>query len=90
MKNNTISCHQAGVIAGIMMLVLKLTSLPSLMYSCSEIGGVISIFLMCGFSIIILALILWLKNKYNNMNFFDILSKFLTKIGAKIVYFVLS
>ena len=89
MKNNTISCHQAGVIAGIMMLVLKLTSLPSLMYSCSEIGGVISIFLMCVFSIIILALVLWLKNKYNNMNFFDILSKFLTKIGAKIVYFVL-
>lgn len=89
MNKNTISCHQLGVISAIMMLVLKLTNLPSIMYSCSEIGGVISIVLMCLFNILILLLIIWFKKKYNNLSVYDILSKLLTKVGAKLIYFIL-
>ena len=89
MRSNTISCHQAGVIAGVMTLVLKLTNLPSLLYTGSEIGGVLSIILICSYYIIFLSLIVWLKKKYNDLSLFEIMSKFLTKFGARIIYLIL-
>lgn len=90
MKNKiSISCHQFGVIAGLMLLTLKLTSLPSLMYESSEIGGVFSICIMCLFNIAILGLLVWIKLKYNNRSIFDILSAFWGKFITRLLYFIL-
>lgn len=84
----SISCHQTGVIAALLLLTLKLTSLPSLMHNASEFGAVLSIFIICLFNIGVLALIIWLKKKYNNMGLFDIISKFLGAFVARLIYFV--
>lgn len=88
-KNNTISCHQTGVISAIMLLVLKLTSLPSLMYTGSEFGGVISIILICLFDILLLWLIVWLKKKYNNKNLYGIFCNIFGFFLTKMIYFIL-
>ena len=88
-SRDSISCHQTGVIAGIMLLVLKLTSLPSLMYDASEIGGIVTIVLICLFNILVLALIVWLKKKYENKNLYDIFCGFLGRPLTKIIYFIL-
>ena len=88
-KTNTISCHQTGVIASLMLLVLKLTSLPSLMYECSEIGGVVTIITICLLNILFVWLLVWLKKKFKNMSFYDIFSAFLGKIITKFLYFAL-
>lgn len=88
-KSNTISCHQVGIIAGAMLLVLKLTSLPSLLYTGSEMGGVISIALICLFNIAFLALIVFVKKKHKNCNLYSIFCNIFGKIVTKLVYFVL-
>ena len=85
----TISCHQTGVLAGLLLLVLKLTSLPSLMYESNEIGGLTAIILICLFNIGIIALLIWLKKKYENLSLYDIFCKFFGKFLTKTIYFVL-
>lgn len=88
-KTNTISCHQTGIMAGLLLLVLKLTSFPSLMFECNEVGGFVSIILICLLNIGFLALIVWLKKKFNNLSFYEILKKYLGTILTKIIYFLL-
>lgn len=89
MKNSSsISCHQAGAISAIMLLVLKITSLPSLMHNCSEVGGVVAICLICASNIAFLALIVWLKKRYNN-SLFNIFSNFLGTFITKFLYLIL-
>ena len=89
-SKDSISCHQTGVIAGLMLLVLKLTSLPSLMYGCSEIGGVFSIALICLFNIAVLGIIVWLKKKFDNKSIYSIISMFLGTFLTKIIYIILA
>ncbi len=90
MNNKTsISCHQTGVILALLFLVLKLTSLPSLMYQCNEIGGVISISVFCIYNIAIVGLFIWIKKKYNNKSFFEITSMFIGTILTRIIFFIL-
>ena len=88
-KTNTISCHQLGIIAALLLVVLKFTSLPSLMYDNGEIGGIILITIIILFNIAVLGLIIWLKKKYKNKNLYDIFCKFLSVPITKILYFVL-
>lgn len=85
----TISCHQTGVLAGLLLLVLKLTSLPSLMYQSNEIGGLTAIILICLFNIGVIALLVWLKKKYENLSLYDIFCGILGKFLTKAIYLVL-
>ena len=75
--------------AGVLLLVLKLTSLPSLMFKCSEIGGIISIVIISLFNIGFLALLVWLKKKFPKKSFYTIFCSFFGKILTKILYFLL-
>ncbi len=89
MNKTSISCHQTGVLAGLLLLVLKITSLPSLMHSCSEVGGVVSITVYCVVNIAFLALIIKLKKTHNNKSMYEIFCGMFGKIFAKIIYFML-
>lgn len=88
-KINTISCHQTGVLMAILILVLKLTSYPSLLYTGSEYGGIISILFVCLFDIGFIFLIIYLKKKYKNQNIYDIFSKIIGKIATKLIFLLL-
>lgn len=89
MNSDSISCHQAGVIAGFMLLVLKLTSFPSLMADCSEVGSILSLIIICLFNVGIIALIFWIKRKYNNKSLYSILSSAIGGFLTKVIYFIL-
>lgn len=88
-KTNTISCRQVGILASLMLLVLKFTSLPSLMYGAGEFGGFFGIIIICIFNLGIMALIVWVKKKYKNKNLYEIFKLYLGTILTKMLYFVL-
>ena len=89
MNNDTINCHQFGIIASLLLLTLKLTSLPALLYECNNVGGVVSIFVIIVINALVILLIFWLKTKYKNQSIYDIFSKHIGVVLTKLLYFIL-
>ena len=82
----TINLRQMACIAGIMIFANKILVLPSLFF---DKVGVDGFFILLGYFIIdliLLAVFFRIKSVYKKETFFHILSKFLTKYGAYVVY----
>ena len=85
-KANKISCRQLGVLSAILLLVLKFTSLPSLMYESGEYGGFFGIVIICLFNMGFIFLFVILKKTYKNKSLYNIFKSFLGPIITKIIY----
>ncbi|MBO7527366.1 MAG: GerAB/ArcD/ProY family transporter [Clostridia bacterium] len=88
MNNQTISCHQVGIIASILLLTLKFTNLPALLYNINGIGGIITILIIFLFNFIFIGIIIWLKSKYKSESLYNILSKNIGVFFTKILYII--
>lgn len=85
-NNKPISAHQAGVIAGILLFTLKMTSLPSLIYEYTKTGAVLATAVVMALNILFLCVIVWLKKKFGGLSLYEIFEKYLGKIFTKILY----
>ena len=86
MNNSTISCHQLGILASVLLLTLKFTSLPALFFETNGVGGVISISLIVILNIVFVLFLVWIKTKFKVAGFYEILCEYLGKFVAKAVY----
>ena len=83
-----ITPRQAGIFCFLMLFSSKILALPSILFKDAGYFAffIIVIFLLA--EIFFLYIFIKLKEKYINLSFFDILSKFLGKIVTKIIYFL--
>ncbi len=81
-----ITPRQAGIFCFLMMLSSKILALPSLLYKDTGYFALVIIFILLGLELFFLYIFIKLKEKYINLSFFDILSKYLGKIVTKIIY----
>ena len=88
MNKETINCHQFGIIASVLLLTLKFTSLPALLYECNNVGGVVSISVIVVINVLFIILLFWLKNKYKNLGIYEILSNGIGTLLTKAIYFI--
>lgn len=88
MNNQSISAHQTGAIAGILLFTLKMSSLPSLFYKYNKTGAILSVITVVVLNALFLGLVVWLKQKYKNMSLYAILSEKLGVFLTIIIYFV--
>lgn len=84
-----ISMRQAGILVMICLLANKLLILPSLMFQDVKSDAIFSIILLFAFEFLALPIFFKLKRKYPNEKLFNIIAKFLSKVGAKIIFLVL-
>ena len=89
MSNQSVSCHQVGIISAILLLSLKFTNLPALFFEINGIGGVVSIFAIFILNLLFICFLLILKYKFKDKSFYEILSKSIGIILAKTIFFVL-
>lgn len=83
-----ITARQAGILCFLMMLSSKILALPSLLYKDVGYFAMIIFLMLLSMEVLFLFVFIKLKEKYINLSFFDILSKFLGKIITKIIYFL--
>lgn len=88
MNNETISPHQVGVISGLLLFTLKMTSLPSLIYKYNGIGAILSFITVIALNVLFLMLVVWFKQKYPSITLYDLLKNKLGVVVAKILYFL--
>ena len=84
-----ISMRQAGVISAFCILSNKILILPSLMYGQTKADSIFLITLMFAIDFLALPIFFKLKKTYPNLKLFELLSKFLTKYIAKLIFGVL-
>lgn len=83
-----ISSRQAGILCFIMMFSSKIIILPSLIYADARDMSILVLLTSLLFESLLLYFFIKIKEKYQNSSFFEILSKYLSKIVAKIIYFL--
>ena len=88
-KEKSVSAHQTGVMAGILLFTLKLTNLPSFLYESSQTGALIDIVVICLVNLLFIGLIIWIKQKHKNKSLYDILSNTIGVFLTKAIYFIL-
>lgn len=86
MNKETISAHQTGVLAGILLFTLKMTSLPSILYKYNGTGALISVIVVITLNVLFLWLVVWVKQKYSNISMYDLLKAKLGTFITKILY----
>ena len=85
----SINLRQMGCLAGVMIFANKILVLPSLFFDKLGADG---LFILIGYflvDLLLLAVFFSIKLIYQKETFFDVLSTFLTKYGAIIVYFLI-
>lgn len=88
MNKDKISSHQTGVIAGLLLFTLKMTSLPSLLYKYNGTGAIFSIIFVVCLNILFLLLVVWVKKIYPEQSLYDIFKQKLGVFLTKMLYFV--
>ncbi len=88
MKSDTISTHQLGVIAGILLFTLKMSSLPSLIYKYNASGAIVSTFVVIVLNILFVWLVVWFKQKYKNATIYDIFKQKMGIFLTKLLFFI--
>lgn len=88
MEQNTVSSHQVGVLAGVLLLTLKLTNLPAQLYGLNGAGGIISLSVVIFLNIIFVCLLIWLKSKFKNQGLYEILKTYLGVVLTKLFYII--
>lgn len=81
-----LNARQTAIITAGMFLSLKVLSLPSLFYNYAGLESFFLFVLMMAIDLFCLWLILLLKQRKNNFNLFNFLSKYLGKFVAKLIY----
>lgn len=88
MNNDTISAHQTGVIAGLLLFTLKMSSLPSLLYKYNRSGAIFTLLIVVALNALFLWLIVWLKKKYPKYDLYNLFKKKLGVVLTKTMYLV--
>lgn len=86
MSNESISPHQVGIISGVLLFTLKITSLPSLIYKYNGVGAILSFLAVITLNVLFLILVVWFKQKYPNISFYQLIKEKLGVIIAKLLY----
>ena len=86
---NTISMSQTAVLSAFCILSNKILLLPSLMYGDTKADSIFVMLLMFILDFLTLPIFLKLKKAYPDKKLTVIISKFLTKYVAKIIFIVL-
>lgn len=87
---DSISVRQAGILLVLAIISNKVLLLPSLLFETSKTDGIFVMVVAFCVEIVLLPLFLWLKNKFPDMSFSQILKKYLTAWPAKIVLLLLA
>lgn len=88
MVKDTISAHQTGAIAGIILFTLKMTALPSLIYKYNGTGAIISVIFVISLNALFLGLVVWIKQKYPNESLYELFAQKLGIFLTKFLYFI--
>ena len=88
MNKDTISAHQMGVIAGVLLFTLKMSALPSLIYNYNGAGSIISVIVVITLNALFLGLVVWVKQKYKSESLYDILVNKIGIVLTKLLYFI--
>ena len=88
MNNQTVSCHQAGIMSALLLLTLKFTNLPAMLFEINGIGGVVTVFAIFLLNFLFILILIWLKSKYKNESLYNILVKNIGTLLTKTLYIV--
>lgn len=88
MVKDTISAHQTGAIAGIILFALKMTALPSLIYKYNGTGSIIAFVFVIILNTLFLWLVVWIKLKYPMVSLYDIFKSKLGIFVTKLLYLI--
>ena len=86
----TISLRQIACLAGFMIFANKVLVLPSLFYDSVGVDGVLLLILLFTVEILILSIFFRLKKTFKTESFFQILSRFLSKYVAILIYIAIA
>lgn len=86
---NKISMNQAGILIAFSILANKILILPSLMYGQTQADSIFVLIILFLLDFLALPIFIKLKSKYANMKLAEILSGFVGKYVAKIIFAIL-
>ncbi len=86
MQKNSINASQTGILMFFLCFTNKILIMPSLLYKQVKTDGILTYLFGFLIDFILLFLFIFLKKKYQNLSFFQILSKNLTKYIAIFIY----
>ncbi|MDD2445493.1 MAG: GerAB/ArcD/ProY family transporter [Clostridia bacterium] len=85
----TLSVRQTALLCSIMIFTSKLLILPSLFFHENKYGGFLCVVVVFIIELSILYFFIKLKEKYNNISLYDLLSSYLPKLIVKIIFIAL-
>ena len=83
---DSISMRQAGILALFVIFSNKILLLPGLMHEYIKADAIFAIFLLFGIEFMAIPILLKLKRTFPNSKLYDVLKKYLTIVGAKLIY----
>lgn len=88
MKNN-LTCHQTALFCSIIFLSGKLILLPALFFGANKLGGIFSLVLIMAIELVFLYVLLLLKKRNKNLDFYSTFRNKLGVVVTKIIFFIL-
>ena len=85
-----VTFRQLACYCGFILMSMKVLSLPSLLYSFNQRGGLVVGLLLMMVEVLMIVLALFIKRKFPNMALYELISMKLGKFVAKFVYFLLA
>lgn len=85
---NKISMHQAGIFVALCILSNKILLLPSLMFEQTRADSIFVMLILFALDFMALPIFFKLKRRFPDLKLFEIISKFLTKYIAKIIFLI--
>ncbi len=83
-----LSSKQAGIITFLSVISLKAVVFPAVLYFYAGTSGYVTVLMAMLFDFLILLSYLWVMKQNPDMTFFDIITNFIGKICAKIVFII--
>ncbi len=84
-----ISMRQAGIIIFLTIFSNKILLLPALMYKNIEADSLFAVIMLFAIELLCLPILMSLKRKFPGDSLHDILKRYITAVGAKLVYTIL-
>lgn len=84
-----ISMHQAGILVAFGILANKVLLLPSLMFNQTKADSIFVLLILFALDFVALPIFFKLKKAYPDKKLFEILTKFLTKYVARLIFIIL-
>lgn len=86
---DTITMRQAGILLLLCIFSNKILLLPSLMFEHVKADAIFSLILLFLVELLCLPILISLKKKFPNQKLYDIMKKYITVLGAKLIYLIL-